>query len=846
VKDLQPGDFTVRIDGAERRVVSVEWVALAGAGRPPAARVPDGYSSNQSGSGGRLILVVVDQPSIRPGDALAVMQAAGDFLDRLEPSDRVAAVSLGIGSGSTPFTPDRERVKEALGRMAGTAHGFLSFDHELAISEAVAIAADPSREQGLVFGIVVARECRGLDGVDLGACRDQILAQSIATELEVRSATEQTLRSLTALLEDLSTIDAPKTMVLVSGGFVVRDQQADVSRLGALAAAARTTVYALRLDDLSFGFVPGGSAIGSAGDRLMRSEGLDLLAASTRGASFDVAGSGLAAFAQIETELSGYYLVGIESEAGDNDGRAHPIEVTVDRSGVTVRARKQLAAQNGPGPRSPRESVIAGLTSPLVLSALPLRVTTFSVREPETPRVQLLIHADIGSEYATPAAVSLGYVISSASGRIVHSQSLDARLPPAVAGIPSPLQFQVAEAIEPGEYTLKLSVVEGDRIGTVEHPLRAGLVPAGSVQLSDLMVGGPFSGDAPLRPTVGYTIAFGTVHGYLEAYGSEDARLAVKYEVAAAEDAPPLLEADVEGVPGGHERTIYSGTLGTSRLPPGKYVLRAVVSSRRQALRIMSRPFEVGAPPVLMASAENTAPVATVPTDLYLPVSGDLFARPFRRDDAARAETVRAFREAVAAASRPAFDKGVASLASGEYTSAEESFKSALRTDDQSSAALAYLAATFAASGHDAEAAAAWQTSLIDGSRFPEIFLWLGDALLRTRQLAEARTVLEEAASKWPADLRFAKPLALVYATFGQGREAVRTLERYLSTDQNDSEALALGVEWLYHLHAAGAVARTAAEDLALATTWANRYAGANGPLAALVGQWLQALQGNR
>src|SRR5262245_64273716 len=67
ISDLTPADFTVRVDGAERRVVSAEWVTLdAPAGTAPPV-VPEGYSSNDSATGGRLILVVVDQPNIRFG-----------------------------------------------------------------------------------------------------------------------------------------------------------------------------------------------------------------------------------------------------------------------------------------------------------------------------------------------------------------------------------------------------------------------------------------------------------------------------------------------------------------------------------------------------------------------------------------------------------------------------------------------------------------------------------------------------------------------------------------------------------------------------------------------------------
>ena len=52
-----------------------------------------------------------------------------------------------------------------------------------------------------------------------------------------------------------------------------------------------------------------------------------------------------------------------------------------------------------------------------------------------------------------------------------------------------------------------------------------------------------------------------------------------------------------------------------------------------------------------------------------------------------------------------------------------------------------------------------------------------------------------------------------------------------------------MGVEWLYHLHAAGATAHTPREDLALGRTWADAYLRTEGPQAALVQQWMQALE---
>src|SRR6185312_1350424 len=109
-----------KIDGNTRRVVSAEWVALESeAGAAPAPPPPDGYSTNESATGGRLIVIAVDQPSIRFGGAMAINKAANAFIDRLAPSDRVAVAGIGLGAPSTPFTQDRKRIKQAMARMVG-------------------------------------------------------------------------------------------------------------------------------------------------------------------------------------------------------------------------------------------------------------------------------------------------------------------------------------------------------------------------------------------------------------------------------------------------------------------------------------------------------------------------------------------------------------------------------------------------------------------------------------------------------------------------------------------------------------------------------------------------------
>jgi hypothetical protein len=103
---------------------------------------------------------------------------------------------------------------------------------------------------------------------------------------------------------------------------------------------------------------------------------------------------------------------------------------------------------------------------------------------------------------------------------------------------------------------------------------------------------------------------------------------------------------------------------------------------------------------------------------------------------------------------------------------------------------LTYLGASFAAGGAAAEAASVWQTALVDGSDLPQIYEWLADMLVRTKDFTAARSILEEAIGRWPADTRFSRTLAFSYATLGRGREASRALDRYIADGHAEPELL--------------------------------------------------------
>ena len=87
--------------------------------------------------------------------------------------------------------------------------------------------------------------------------------------------------------------------------------------------------------------------------------------------------------------------------------------------------------------------------------------------------MQLLIRAEVGTDYTGPRPGVIGYVIQDRDGKNVDNRTVNAVLTPVMNGVPGALQYAGGASVDPGEYTIKVAVAEGDRMGSVEHPIRA-------------------------------------------------------------------------------------------------------------------------------------------------------------------------------------------------------------------------------------------------------------------------------------------------------------------------------------------------------------------------------------
>jgi hypothetical protein len=243
-------------------------------------------------------------------------------------------------------------------------------------------------------------------------------------------------------------------------------------------------------------------------------------------------------------------------------------------------------------PRTAEEALLPAFSSPTPLAGLPVRVATFSMRGAGEKNIQLMIQAEIGADYTTQKSVVLGFVIADKNDRVVQRRAGNSSLRPAVPGAPSALHVTTSVTLEPGEYTMKLAVADGDRVGSVEHQIRAGLAQAGSAAFSDLVVGGVASIKPVLPPPIGATVRTDYVQGLIEAYGVEPAGVAGRLEIARDVDGPAVAAAPIVAAASGSGRAVLSQVLPIRELPPGRYVLRAVLTVSGGTPQTIVRTFE--------------------------------------------------------------------------------------------------------------------------------------------------------------------------------------------------------------------------------------------------------------
>ena len=580
VTDLGASDFRVRIDGEDRRVMQAQYVSLRPEAQPVAAVASRSrdvlYTSNAEQQRGRLIVIAVDEENILTGEGRHLMRAAAEFVDALSPADQVALIAVPQPGIYIDFTTDHDRVRRETARMAGLGEpSRRSLNIGLHEAFRIAVYGDRDLEQE-----VIGRVCG-----ESPACAFQVRNESMQIVQEVKFHATNARRGIESILRALGDVEGPKHVVWVSGGLVIDQNAALLREIEDLAAASRTTLFVMMVDEPLTDMSEALPAPSPRQDRYMRQRGLSAAAAVARGELLRVTANPRAIFERLEAQISGYYLLGVEVGPEDRDEDRRRIRVSVNRDGAEVRARREVRFVADPvDERSTDEQLLAMLRSPVATTELPLRVATYAYPDPDDNLVRVSVSAEVGSDANYASDVTLAFTLRDPDGRVALTGRRQVTATPSERPGGVGLEYTVPITVPRGRYSLRVAAIDGlGRRGSVDHLLLAG-------QASDAS---PDSLLAVVEPEVSSGRVIASMEVYAESSWAFD-RTSVHVDVAGDESGPARAYATAALL--GTDDTPWrsaAADVAVGHLPPGQYVARVRVLRDADEVARLHRPFRI-------------------------------------------------------------------------------------------------------------------------------------------------------------------------------------------------------------------------------------------------------------
>ncbi len=384
---LRPQDFEVSINGRRRRVASADFIqATSLEGAAPARPVTSGpmatnlWPTTDAAGAGRTYMLAFDTYSFTVQESRDVVAAARGFIRRLQPADTVGLYTFPIGPRMEP-TLDHNLVSQGVDKVVGRSQT-LPGEHNLTASEIIDITSEVSRQSSINVG-------RGGGGVALGggpvgatnassvslmdtgdgstlqrvqlrecgsvssACAEMINTEATTMAYYMEGRATEGLNGLRALISLLNEQSGRKTVVLFSAGIPATDRpggRPDVGDLAKLlgqdAAATNTAIYTVHLDNRAIRAMSaetrrgGSTPVSRSRDMAVGGRLLEEFSGASGGALMRVLlGGGEGALDRVLRETSSHYLLGVEPDDADRDGKLRELRVRVGQRGVTVRSR---------------------------------------------------------------------------------------------------------------------------------------------------------------------------------------------------------------------------------------------------------------------------------------------------------------------------------------------------------------------------------------------------------------------------------------------------------------------------------------------------------------------------
>lgn len=870
VTDMAAGDFQVEIDGNRRQVVSAEYVRsvdpMRVIGAPHKVELPDETFSSSNAKGaprGRLIVLLIDQGNIRVGAARYSMNSAKKFVDTLTPEDRVAVIAVPGPGELVDFTTDHDKVREALLRIVGSQDPLRS-RFNISVTEAFALYMNSDTRLALE---VILRECGNAVGANLEQCERDVENDAANIVTEIRHRTQGSFNGIRTVLQGLAALDGPKSVILISEGLIFEGLGAEADELAHVAADSRATLDVLLLDVPQFDASVVAKPTTPREDRELQVTGIEQIAGASRGGLYRINTSADFAFERISRAIDGYYLLGVESRPEDRNGRRHRIGVRSTRKSVTIRSRRSFLSSISAKAATPAEAVARAIRSPLPINDLPLKISTWTYKEPGGGRVRVMIAAEVERLAGQTLDYTVGVALVNKQGRGVAPPT-GLRTLLEKPGDPGTAIFSNMLVVEPGEYRVILSMADSEgRVGSVSRAVTAYQMNGPGVSMGDLLLGGyDDSGKIALQPAVEPVVS-GSMAALLESYSAQPVGLEATLEIMRDENSAPLATMPMRvGVGSSPEIANATTQFNASSLPPGRYVARGTVRVGGKAQGHLLRPFRVVPSATADAGGGVVAAIRTVPDEMAMLLLGGV-ANFDRKELLTPAMLTSMFSLADA---RPTGSKAAVKEArAGDLGGAA---MTALSENDQALANFLKGLELFQGANLD-RAAMQFQSSMQIAPTFAPARLFFGAALAEARRHKEAAGLIQSAATAPPnaalariageewikagqyslaitplelavqqpnADAKSRKLLGIAYVLGGRAADAATVLTPYLDANTGDSAALLAAIYSTYQRHLAAPQAATLAADKANMAKWSKAYAGTKGPLQPLVTAWVQ------
>jgi VWFA-related protein len=351
IAGLKPDQFEVFVDGRRRPVVSADFV---GATSTVAPQGPAGVSSAVGGStvNGRTVLLAVDEHSFPVTGQQAAREAVKRVVDRISPDDFLGIVTF-PGNVEIAPTRDRKPLRDMISGITGARVEIGSSKYSISATEAMALASQNSA----TTKEVTDRECLTRQIVLDPTCPREVIqdGQRIAGALEQQGL--MTIHGLHRVIDGLAKVPGRKTLIVISAGLPTNSRpggrpnlDAETTNIARRAAAANVNLYVFYMNvHFIRYFSPeyGKRNYSIFEDITTFATGLEKFSDAAGGAFFQVEVDADPFVDRALRETSATYLIAVQPEASDRDGKEHFIRVTTKQRGATIRYRRILTIPKG-------------------------------------------------------------------------------------------------------------------------------------------------------------------------------------------------------------------------------------------------------------------------------------------------------------------------------------------------------------------------------------------------------------------------------------------------------------------------------------------------------------------